>query len=233
MIISEETDKLFSALSQFQAKLVPAKKSKQGHGYKYTDLAGCMDTARELLDECGLCVTQLIGFTDTENTLITVLGHESGQHIGSEFVMEKAVLHGGAKDNPAQKMGASITYMRRYAYAAILGIAQEDNDAADVKRPAPKRAAPRQQRTPPPPPPPPQNYTQDQQGNIEPPAPISTHQLKRLMVAYKGVPDQTRKVHASKIIGREISSFNELTKAEASTIIDRATQAEKQKNADT
>jgi hypothetical protein len=47
--------------------------------------------------------------------------------------MEKAVLQGGAGKNPAQAMGASITYMRRYAYTAIIGMTQEDEDACNVK----------------------------------------------------------------------------------------------------
>ncbi len=221
MIISDSTDKLFAALSKFQANLEPAQKDKQGHGYMYTDLAGCMAVARDGLAENGLSVLQFIGMTDVENTLITVVTHSSGQYIGSEFVMEKAVLHGGASSNPAQKMGASITYMRRYAYAAILGIAQEDNDAAGSSpakknKPAARKSAPRS--APP----------AASKSNV--PDKLSAAQKNRLMVAYSGVADDVRKAHASKVVGREITSFNDLTKSEASTIIDRAVKAEQGKN---
>ena len=43
--------------------------------------------------------------------------------------MPIAKLAGGGSNNPAQVMGASITYMRRYQYAAIIGLAQDDTDA--------------------------------------------------------------------------------------------------------
>lgn len=215
MIMSENTDKLFAALSKFQGQITPARKSRKGHGYSYADLVDCIEAAQEALANNGLGVLQTMGDLRGEASLITMLTHSSGQHVGSEFVMERAILHGGAKGNPAQEMGASITYMRRYAYAAILGLAQEDNDAANVKKQQARKPAP-QKKSPPP------------QQKV---AMMTDPQLKRLMVAYKGVQDHTRKAHASKIIGRNISSFKELTKAEANMIIDKAEQAEK-KNAD-
>ena len=46
--------------------------------------------------------------------------------------MAHAVLMGGGGKNPAQAMGASITYMRRYSYSAIIGLAQTDDDACNV-----------------------------------------------------------------------------------------------------
>jgi len=70
-----------------------------------------------------------------------MLTHSSGQWMRDTFVMEKAVLQGGAGKNPAQAMGASITYMRRYAYTAIIGMTQEDEDACNVKAQA-KQLAP-------------------------------------------------------------------------------------------
>ncbi len=134
MLISNETNELFTALSIAQGQLTSASKAKQGHGYKYADIAECINTAKTPLEENGLAITQMLGQNDQGTTLITLLTHKSGQYIGSEFLMEKAVLQGGAGKNPAQTMGASITYMRRYAYAAIIGMAQEDDDAAGVSK---------------------------------------------------------------------------------------------------
>ena len=134
MNMSEQTNEIFAALSKAQGGMDMPSKSKTGHGYKYADLAECIATAQRHLKENGLAVTQLMGNIDKEATLITVLTHSSGQYISSEFIMEKAILSGGAAKNPAQAMGASITYMRRYAYAAILGLAQEDDDAANVRK---------------------------------------------------------------------------------------------------
>ena len=209
MIISEETDKIFAALAKFQSALPKVKKAKEGHGYKYADLAGCIDIAKEPLANNGLAVLQFPSFSGTESTMVTVIVHESGQYIGAETIMEKAVLHGGAGSNPAQKMGASITYIRRYALSAALGIAQEDNDAANVSS---KKASPQRQRRSEARPAPTQQA----------PDSVTTAQMKRLRVAYKDVPDKSRHTHASKLIGRNITSFNQLTKDEAGMIIDRA-----------
>ncbi len=68
------------------------------------------------------------------NTMQTVLGHSSGEYISSSCVMPIAKLQGGGGSNPAQIMGASITYMRRYQYAAIIGLAQDDTDGVPKKK---------------------------------------------------------------------------------------------------
>lgn len=133
MEMSEKTNEIFAAFVLFQGDLTNAAKNKAGHGYKYADLAQCIETAREPLLKHNLAVTQMMGQSDDGTTLITMLVHSGGQWMRDEFVMEKAVLQGGAGKNPAQAMGASITYMRRYAYTAIIGMTQEDEDACNVK----------------------------------------------------------------------------------------------------
>lgn len=133
--MSESTNELFAAFSEFQGVLDNASKGKQGHGYKYADLAECINTAKPFLAKYGLAVTQMIGSTESgKQTLITMLTHKSGQYISSEFVMVEAVLAGGSGKNPAQTLGSAITYQRRYSYAAIIGLAQEDNDAEGLVR---------------------------------------------------------------------------------------------------
>lgn len=132
-ISTEKRAELFSALSKMQGELTGAFKAKSGHGYNYADLAQCIKTAQEPLKNNGLAVIQLLNETERGTELETVLTHESGGHMSSSFLMAKAVLMGGGGKNPAQAMGASITYMRRYAYTAIIGMAQTDDDACDVK----------------------------------------------------------------------------------------------------
>lgn len=197
MIISEQTGELFAALAKAQSSLETAKKDRSGHGYKYADLAGCIEVAKTPLAENGLAVTQMMGQSGSDSTLITLLTHSSGQYIGSEFIMEKAVLQGGAGKNPAQAMGASITYMRRYAFAAIVGLAQEDDDAATVRK---KERA-------------------EAQGN-KPADPMSDAQRQKLMAYYKGQSEEQRLKHATQFFKREIMSFNELSKSEASLLIE-------------
>ena len=132
--MSEATSEMFTALAKFQGELTNAAKSKSGHGYKYADLAQCIETARQPLLDNGLSVVQFLGQSESGTTLTTMLTHASGQWMRDTFVMKEAVLQGGAGKNPAQAMGASITYMRRYAYAAIIGMAQEDEDAVNAKQ---------------------------------------------------------------------------------------------------
>ena len=133
MEMSDNTADLFAAYAKFQGDLSNASKAKQGHGYKYADLAQCIDVAKDHLKSNGLAVAQFLGKCEQGTTLTTMMTHSSGQWMRDSFVMEKAVLQGGAGKNPAQAMGASITYMRRYSYAAICGMTQEDEDAPNVK----------------------------------------------------------------------------------------------------
>ena len=127
---SEQLGELFTALSKFQGELENATKNAVNPGVKnkYADLAECINTAKPVLAANGLAVVQLIGTQDGKQTLSTVMTHSSGQFISSEFVMADAVLMGGAGKNPVQALGSTITYQRRYAFAAITGMAQEDDD---------------------------------------------------------------------------------------------------------
>ena len=135
MILSDKTDELFAAFAKFQGELESASKGKQGHGYKYADLAECINTAKPVLAANGLGITQMLGSIEGQQTLITALTHSSGQYMSSEVVMVEAELKGGGSNNPVQKLGSAITYHRRYAFAAIIGLAQEDEDAAGFVKP--------------------------------------------------------------------------------------------------
>ena len=126
---SDTIMELLKALSVFQGELENVEKAKAGHGYKYATLGHCIDAAKSMLAKNGLSVVQLMGNNDKgDNTMQTVLGHSSGEYISSMCVIPIAKLQGGGGSNPAQIMGASITYMRRYQYAAIIGLAQDDTD---------------------------------------------------------------------------------------------------------
>jgi hypothetical protein len=130
VVSNENKAELFLAISKMQSELTGAYKAKAGHGYNYADLAQCIKTAQAPLANNGLAVIQLLNETENGTELETVLTHESGGFISSSFLMAKASLAGGGANNPAQLMGASITYSRRYAYAAIIGMAQTDDDAS-------------------------------------------------------------------------------------------------------
>lgn len=135
MISEEGRKELFAAIAKMQSELTGAFKAKSGHGYKYADLAQCIKTAQEPLANNGLAVVQLLSETDKGTEIETILTHEAGGYVSSSFLMAKAVLMGGGGKNPAQTMGSSITYMRRYSYCAIIGLAQTDDDAANIREP--------------------------------------------------------------------------------------------------
>ena len=130
--LSEQTNELFTALSKCQGELDNASKLKQAHGYKYADLAECISIAKAPLAANGLAVSQLLTQSQTnKQALVTILTHSSGQYMMSEFDLADATLQGQSGKNPVQLLGSAITYQRRYAYTAILGIAQQDDDAAN------------------------------------------------------------------------------------------------------
>lgn len=135
MMLSESTDKLFKAFAKFQGELDNATKNANNPGVRnrYADLAQCINTAKPVLASNGLGVTQMLGTSsDGKQTLITMLTHESGQYMSSEFPLVDAMLQGQAGKNPAQVLGSAITYQRRYAFAAIIGMAQQDDDGQAV-----------------------------------------------------------------------------------------------------
>jgi len=135
-VISENNrPELFAAISKMQGELTGAFKAKSGHGYNYADLAQCIRTAQEPLLNNGLSVIQLLTETEKGTELETIMTHEAGGYVSSSFIMAQAVLAGGGGKNPAQALGATITYMRRYAYSAITGLAQTDDDAANLVAP--------------------------------------------------------------------------------------------------
>lgn len=128
---SNEQDKIAPAFVALQGELQNAAKGKQGHGYKYADLASILELIREPMSNNGLAVTQYGTVIGGESYLMTRLVHTSGQWLGGVYPLEKA---GMRNVNDAQQMGAAMTYARRYNLAAILGVAQEDDDAASVPK---------------------------------------------------------------------------------------------------
>ena len=142
---SAEVDKIFAAVVLLQSEINNPKKSKQGHGYKYAELAQIIELSREPLATNGLGVVQYCSTIDGQSYLVTQMIHSSGQWLRGYYPLEKA---GMRAVNDAQQMGAAMTYARRYNLAAMLGVAQEDDDAASVGAARQKSQQPRQQQKP-------------------------------------------------------------------------------------
>jgi hypothetical protein len=120
---SEQIGELAKALAVAQGKITGALKDSSNPFFKsrYADLASVWDACRGPLSENGLAVVQLTEADDSGVYVTTTLAHSSGQWIRSRLRLQP-------KDATPQGMGSAITYGRRYALAAIVGVAQVDDD---------------------------------------------------------------------------------------------------------
>ncbi len=122
---TEEIKDLFAALVKVQAGLKHAKKKEDNPFYKskYAGLPEVIDASRKLLTDNGLAISQSTDYetVDLRPVLITQLTHSSGQWIRGYYPIIST------KQGP-QELGSALTYARRYAYMAIIGLAAEDED---------------------------------------------------------------------------------------------------------
>jgi len=129
---SESIANLAKALSIVQGKLTYATKDSSNPFFKskYADLESVWDSCRSLLSENGLSVIQMPGnYFEGRMWLVTKLCHASGEWIEQEmsFPVGKPDSQGVVKTD-AHSCMAAITYMRRGALAAFVGIVQADDD---------------------------------------------------------------------------------------------------------
>jgi hypothetical protein len=124
MLKSEEIKDLAAALAKAQGEIKGAVKDSSNPFFKstYADLASVWEACRGPLAKNGLSIVQAPMPSDYGLCLETILIHASGQWIASVLPI-KAIA-----ETP-QAHGSAITYARRYALAAIVGIAPEDDDA--------------------------------------------------------------------------------------------------------
>ena len=139
MILSQspELDQLATALAIAQGTIQGAVKDRTNPAFKssYADLASVWDACRAALSSNGLSVSQHPGrLEDGSATVTTILLHKSGQHIAS-------VCAALPRDQSPAAVGSVVTYLRRYALAAAVGVAPEDDDGQAAHH-APSQAPP-------------------------------------------------------------------------------------------
>jgi hypothetical protein len=121
--MSEQLNELFTALAKAQSEMDSASKKSFNPFFKskYADFPELIKASRESLTRNGLCVVQRIIVVEDITLLSAILGHSSGQWMESRM-----------KINPPksdiQSMGSYITYLKRYSYAALVGVATDDDD---------------------------------------------------------------------------------------------------------
>src|SRR5579863_7558599 len=141
---SESIAALASALAKAQCELVNPEKSLVGsikseaadaseRLFRYASLAEGLDIVRKTLGQHEIATVQTTAIDQAAGTvnLTTVLAHASGQWIASDWpvcaIADSAEPH---------RMGAALTYARRYALFTLVGIAGEDDlDAPDLVAP--------------------------------------------------------------------------------------------------
>jgi len=132
---SESIASLAKALSIVQGKMTYAIKDSANPFFKskYADLESVWDACRSRLAENGLAVMQFPGLysdLDKSMSLTTILTHVSGEWISQEMSVP-------VTKPDAQGAGSCLTYMRRYALAAVVGVVQADDDGNAASSPKP------------------------------------------------------------------------------------------------
>ena len=150
---SETIGTIAAALAKAQAQLINPEKSLTGtirsdatgeaeRSFRYAPLSSGLDIVRKTLSQHEIATVQTTSIDETAGIvrLSTVLAHASGEWIASDWpvcaIAETATPH---------RMGAALTYARRYGLFTLVGIAGEDDlDAPDLiapTTPAPKTEA--------------------------------------------------------------------------------------------
>jgi ERF superfamily len=142
---------LAAALAKAQAVLVNPEKSLVGtipperpggteRSFRYASLASGLDIVRKTLGEHEIATVQTTAIDQGAGivNLTTVLAHSSGEWIASDWPVCPI-----ADTATPQRMGAALTYARRYALFTLVGIAGEDDlDAPDLAAPSGRGPAP-------------------------------------------------------------------------------------------
>jgi ERF superfamily len=137
---SETIGTIAAALAKAQAQLVNPEKSLVGtirsdpsgseRSFRYAPLSTGLDIVRKTLSQHEIATVQTTSIDESAGIvrLSTVLAHSSGEWIASDWpvcaISETATPH---------RMGAALTYARRYALFTLVGIAgQDDLGAPDL-----------------------------------------------------------------------------------------------------
>jgi hypothetical protein len=141
---SESIASLAAALAKAQMMLTNPEKSltamaptdrydEPGRTFRYAPLSSGLDIVRKVLGQHEIATVQTTAIDQATQavSLTTVLAHSSGEWIASDW----PVCALSEMATP-RRMGAALTYARRYALFTLVGIAgEEDLDAPDLAGP--------------------------------------------------------------------------------------------------
>jgi hypothetical protein len=135
------SDALCAAQAEFPA-IVKEKVANTGkYAYAYADIADVIAAVTPVLAKHGLCQLQRMAVQNGQQLLVSELRHKA-ESVASEMLLP-------IEGVDPQSVGKVITYYRRYALQALLGVAAEkDDDAADMGDVRQPTAAPQHQAPP-------------------------------------------------------------------------------------
>jgi len=120
---TEQNNKLMAALVAAQAEMPIAQFDSENPHFKsnYASLAAVITTARPVLAKHKIGFTQSLVLEGENHTLRTVIFHESGETMASETPLLQMT-------KSMQALGSAMTYAKRYALCAMLGIATDEQE---------------------------------------------------------------------------------------------------------
>ena len=135
---SDTIIELAKALAKAQGQIKPAVKDSENPHFrsKYADLSSVWEACRKPLSDAGLSVVQMPVDAPTPDSvaLTTLLLHTSGEYISS-------TVSAPLTKRDAQGIGSALTYLRRYALSAIIGVVADDDDDGNAASQQPKAQA--------------------------------------------------------------------------------------------
>jgi hypothetical protein len=104
---------------------VESKRTGAKYTYGYADLANVLAAVRPALAKHQIATLQPVAVGRQGIVVTTLLAHPSGEYIRNDFALP-------LDSTDPQAIGSAITYARRYALQALLGVAPEDDDDAQA-----------------------------------------------------------------------------------------------------
>jgi hypothetical protein len=143
MTHSDGLDKIFAALAAAQGEIKAATRNADNPFFhsRYADLAAIQSACRGPLAAHGLSVIQIPSSSGATASVRTILCHESGQWISGDPITATAMRQRrdgrpdddtGRPDPGPQAIVALVTYLRRCALAAFVGVAPGDDDDGEM-----------------------------------------------------------------------------------------------------
>lgn len=127
---SLEREKLYTAFSKAQGELKNITKDKKAK-FAYASMEAILESVLPILSKNGLTFQQYESWEFDRSFLVTEIGHESGQWMcGYTHLI---VYESDHNKNGYHNKGTALSYYRRYAAKAMLGISdtETDNDGDD------------------------------------------------------------------------------------------------------